>query len=116
VLFGDFLLPLDMLSGVVRAYAERGVRGHLVQIVDPAEEALPFSGRVRFEGLENEGEALFGRVENVREAYRAAVAAHRQGLSSLAMSADWTFAVHHTDQPPEPSLLALFMALSANGR
>ncbi len=88
----------------------------LVQLVDPAEEALPFSGRVRFEGLEGEGEALFGRVESVREAYGAAIAAHRQGLSALAMSVDWTLAVHHTDQPPEPSLMALFMALSANGR
>ena len=116
VLFGDFLLPLDTVAGTVRGYAERGIRGHLVQLVDPAEEALPFSGRVRFEGLEDEGEALFGRVESVREAYGAAIAAHRQGLSALAMSVDWTFAVHHTDQPPEPSLLALFMALSANGR
>jgi uncharacterized protein (DUF58 family) len=115
VLFGDFLLPLDTIAGIVCGHAQRGVRGHLVQLVDPAEEALPFSGRVRFEGLENEGEALFGRVESVREAYRAAVTAHRQGLSALAGSVDWTFAVHHTDQPPEPPLLALFMALSASG-
>lgn len=116
VLFGDFLVPLDSLAAPIRGYAERGVRGHLVQLVDPAEEALPFSGRVRFEGLENEGEALFGRVESVREAYAAAIAAHRRGLGTLASSFGWTFAVHHTDQPPEPALLALFAALSSSRR
>ncbi|HSO42555.1 MAG TPA: DUF58 domain-containing protein [Rhodospirillales bacterium] len=116
VLFSDFLLPLDTLAGTIRHYAQRGVRGHLVQLIDPAEEILPFSGRVRFEGLENEGEVLFGRVESVREAYVGAIAAHRRGLSALAASVDWTFAVHHTDQPPEPALLALFAALSTGGR
>lgn len=116
VLFGDFLLPLDALAAPIRSHAERGVRGHLVQLVDPAEEVLPFSGRVRFEGLENEGEVLFGRVESVREAYGAAIAAHRRGLRALAASVGWTFAAHHTDQPPEPALLALFAALSADRR
>ncbi len=116
VLFSDFLLPLDELAATVRGYAQRGIRGHLVQLADPAEEVLPFSGRVRFEGCENEGEVLFGRAESVREAYGAAIAAHRRGLSALAGSVDWTLAVHHTDQPPEPALLALFAALSSNGR
>lgn len=116
VLFSDFLLPLDDLAAAVRGYAQRGVRGHLVQLVDPAEEVLPFAGRVRFEGCENEGEILFGRVETVREAYANAVAAHRRGLGALAASVDWTFAVHHTDQPAEPALLGLFTALSTSGR
>jgi uncharacterized protein (DUF58 family) len=116
VLFSDFLLPLDQLAGTIRGYAQQGIRGHLVQLVDPAEEALPFSGRVRFEGCENEGEALFGRVESIREPFAAAVAAHRRGLSALAGGVDWTFAVHHTDQPPEPALLALFVALSNGTR
>jgi uncharacterized protein (DUF58 family) len=116
VMFSDFLLPLDDLAAAVRGYAQRGVRGHLVQLVDPAEEALPFAGRIRFEGCENEGEILFGRVETIREAYANAVAAHRRGLGALAGSVDWTFAVHHTDQPPEPALLALFAALSTSER
>ncbi|MBL8659080.1 MAG: DUF58 domain-containing protein [Rhodospirillales bacterium] len=116
VLFADFLLPLDEIAAVVGAYARRGVRGHLLQILDPAEETLPFSGRIRFEGCENEGEALFGRAESVREAYRAAIAGHRRGLAALAADYGWTFAVHHTDQPPEPALLGLFTAMSATPR
>ena len=112
VLFADFLLPLETLAAVIGAYARRGIRGHLLQILDPAEETLPFSGRIQFEGCEEEGEALFGRTESVQQAYRAAMAGHRRGLAALAAGFQWTFAVHHTDQPPEPALLAIFTALS----
>lgn len=116
VMLADFLLPLETLAGIVGAYAGRGIRGHLLQILDPAEETLPFSGRIRFEGCENEGEVLFGRAERVREAYCAAITSHRRGLTALAAAFDWTFAVHHTDQPPEPALLGIFTALSASRR
>ncbi len=112
VLFGDFLSPLEDIQGVVTHYAGRGIRGHLVQILDPAEETLPFAGRVRFEGVENDGEVLIRRVEDVRETYRGAMAAHRAELNTLARAAGWTLAVDHTDRPPQSALLALYLALS----
>ena len=112
VMFGDFLTPLEDVKQVIDGFAGRGVRGHLVQIVDPAEETMPFSGRVLFEGLEGEGSILFGRAESVRDAYRAAIAAHRAGLAALVRAAGWTLMTHHTDQPPQPPLMALFLALS----
>jgi uncharacterized protein (DUF58 family) len=116
VLLGDFLASLEDIAAVLRAYAQRGIRGHLMQITDPAEETLPFSGRVRLEGCEHDGEALIGRVESVRAAYGAAFEGHRQGLAALSGSVDWTFAVHRTDQPAEPALLALYTALSTPRR
>jgi uncharacterized protein (DUF58 family) len=88
------------------------VAGHIVQVLDPAEETLPFRGRVRFEGMEGEGDALFGRVEMVRDDYAALMQAHRTALSDLARSHDWSFATHHTDHPPEAALLALHQYLS----
>jgi uncharacterized protein (DUF58 family) len=112
VLFGDFLSPLEEVSRAVTDFARRGVRGHLLQILDPAEETLPFSGRVMFAGSENEGEVLFGRVEAVREDYRAAFARHQAGLRDLARGAGWTALSHRTDQPPEAALLALYFALA----
>lgn len=117
VIFGDFLLPLEEVQARLASFAARGIRGHLVQVVDPAEENLPFSGRVLFEGVEGEGKILFGRTESVRDDYHAAVTAHRLGLQDLARTAGWTLLTHHTDQSPQPPLMALFMALSeAAGR
>ncbi len=116
VLFGDFLAPLAEIKPIVSAYASGGVRGHLVQVVDPVEETLPFTGRIRFEGMENDGELLVGRVETVRTDYVNAVAAHMQGLKELATSAGWGHIVHHTHRPPHTALLLLFLALSGARR
>ncbi|OHC76093.1 MAG: hypothetical protein A3G18_05580 [Rhodospirillales bacterium RIFCSPLOWO2_12_FULL_58_28] len=116
VLIGDFLSPLEEVEAAVSAFAARGVRGHLMQILDPAEETLPFSGRVRFQGMEGEQSVLIPRVESVREDYRRVFAGHHDGLAALARSLGWSFAVHHTDRPPETALLALFMALSVSVR
>ncbi len=116
VVIGDFLSPLEDVKSAVGAFASRGVRGHMVQVLDPAEETLPFSGRVRFEGLENEGDVLVGRAEAIREDYRATMASHRRGLAALARSAGWTFAAHHTDRSPATALLALFLVLSQTAK
>ena len=88
------------------------MRGHLLQVLDAAEETLPYRGRIRFEGLEGEEAALIGRVEMVRGDYMELMRAHRQALADLARSVGWTFAVHRTDQPPQTALLALYGALS----
>jgi uncharacterized protein (DUF58 family) len=88
------------------------VRGHLLQILDPAEETLPFSGRVMFAGSENEGEVLFGRVESVRENYRSAFDRHQAGLREVTKEVGWTMTSHRTDKPPEAALLALYFALA----
>ena len=115
VLAGDFLAPLEDIGAVIGAYAARGVRGHLLQILDPAEESLPFGGRVEFEGPENEGRVMIGNVEGVRDDYQTAMAAHHRGLVALARQSGWTLATHRTDRPPETSLLSLFLALAEPG-
>ncbi len=112
VMFSDLLSPPAELEAVVRAYAARGVRGHLVQIVDPAEETLPFKGRVRFEGMEHDGAILIGRVEAVRADYVAAMENHRKAIADLARAVGWSFARHRTDHPPQTALLALYEVLS----
>ncbi len=112
VLFGDFLAPLEDIEAVVRRFAEGGVRGHIQQILDPAEERLPFEGRINFEGLEGESPWLLSRVEAVRGAYQRRMEAQRAGLRDIVRAARWTFDHHHCDRPPEAALLALYMLLS----
>jgi uncharacterized protein (DUF58 family) len=113
VLFGDFLAALPDIAALVARFAHRGLSGHMLQILDPAEEAFPFSGRVRFEGLEGEASMLMSRAEIVREAYIEKLAGHRAGLAAIARAARWSFGIHRTDQPPQMALLGLFNALAA---
>ena len=84
VLFGDFLGPLAQTDAAIARLAGGGARGQIVQIADPAEENLPYAGRTRFEGLENEGDMLVARVEAVRDDYRAVYADHVAGLRAIA--------------------------------
>jgi uncharacterized protein (DUF58 family) len=113
VLFGDFLSPLERVRETLGRLAAIPAGGHLVQILDPAEAALPFRGRVRFVGVEQDGETLVPRAESVRDVYAQRLAAHQAGLAAFAAAAGFTFGVHHTDHPPEAALLGLYTALAA---
>lgn len=112
VLISDWLDPLDQIEKVVRHYAGGGVRGHLVQVLDPAEEDLPFAGHVKFEGLESEGQHTIRRVEGVRAAYGARLAAQKEGLQRLTRATDWTVHLHRTDRSPQTVLLSLYLAMA----
>jgi len=112
VIIGDLLAPLEEIHALVGRFAATGLRGHLLQVLDPAEEALPFVGRVRFEGMEREKSLLISRVENVREQYWARLAQHREGLAAIARATGWSFGMHRTDRPPHSALLALYGALA----
>lgn len=112
VLIGDFLSPLPEIERSLAGFAEAGVHGHLLQLLDPAEETLPFLGRIRFEGLEAEGELLLGRVEMVRDQYRERFEAHCQGLADLARAIGWNATRIATDRPPQAALLALHRHLT----
>lgn len=116
VLIGDFLSPLEQIEPVLRAIAGRGVRGYLMQVLDPAEETLPFAGRTRFEGLQDDGEALIPRVESVRGDYERILAAHVAGLAAICRSVDWLFMTHRTDHPAQAALMALYLALATKLR
>ena len=109
VLFSDFLTPLDQTNAALRSM---DCSGHLVMVLDPAEESLPFTGKIRFAGLEGEGETLIRRAEDIRPAYAARLAAHRDGLAAIAAAKGWSFTTHRTDHPPQVLLLALHARLS----
>jgi uncharacterized protein (DUF58 family) len=116
VLFGDFLDPLDAVNAAVGRFAAAGLKGHLLQIVDPAEEDLPFDGRVRFAGVEDRDEVVISRVEGVRGDYAERFRRHREGLAAITRAFGWGFGFHRTDRPPHLALLALYGALSADRR
>jgi uncharacterized protein (DUF58 family) len=97
----------------MRAMARRGITGHLVRIVDPAEEDFPYTGRTRFEAMRGKDNALFGRAESVGEAYRARFRAHGEEVADAALHLGWTVTMHRTDHPPLGALVGLHAAIGA---
>jgi uncharacterized protein (DUF58 family) len=111
ILISDFLDPVETIAARLRAIAGSDVSGHLVQVLDPAEETLPYDGRAEFIGPEDGAYWVADRVESLRQRYQARLAAHREALSEVARRLGWTLLVHHTDRPASEPLLALAMRL-----
>jgi uncharacterized protein (DUF58 family) len=112
VLISDFLEPLEELKTKFTTMASANLRGHLLMIADPAEETLPYDGRVEFLGLDQPHKYLAPKVQDLRSRYIAAYQAHRDGVRLLAKSLGWSFTLHHTDASPVQSLLPLHMLIS----
>jgi uncharacterized protein (DUF58 family) len=112
LLFSDFLEPVEETAARIEAIAGQGVRGHLVQILDPAEETLPYEGRTEFTASEGRDRVIAGRAENLRERYHERLTAHRNALAAEARRLHWSFLVHHTDRPAEEVVLAIHIRLA----
>lgn len=112
ILIGDFLAPPESILRAARALAERGVRGFMLQVLDPAEVAMPFEGRRRFLGMEDEGDLLVGRAESLRLGYLKRLAELQDELATFARHADWYFSIHSTEGPAQPALLGLYAAIA----
>ncbi|HVZ07777.1 MAG TPA: DUF58 domain-containing protein [Rhodopila sp.] len=112
VLFSDFLSPLEAIQATLGRFAAAPVTGHLLQVLDPAEAVLPYQGRIRFRGVEKDGDTLIPRVESVRDTYARRLHAQQAEIARLCGAVGFSFSVHHTDQAPETALLALYEALA----
>lgn len=116
VLFSDFLEPVDSIGERLKALASSGVSGHLVQVLDPAEETLPYAGRTEFVGLEDDARWIADRAESLRGAYSQALRLHRAAIENIASRLGWSFLVHHTDRPAAEALLTMIMRLGSGGQ
>lgn len=116
VLISDFLAPIEDITASLTDLMHRGLVGHLVQVLDPAEETLPFTGRVRFIGLEREGATVIDRTEDARSQYVAKLADHREQLKALSAKTGWSFHVHHTDRSPQMTMASLHNAITGYRR
>jgi uncharacterized protein (DUF58 family) len=116
LLFSDFLEPVEETAARLEEIAAQGLRGHLVQILDPAEETLPYAGRTEFSASEGGDRVIAGRAENLRELYQERLNSHRRALAAMATRLSWSFLVHHTDRPAGEVVLALHNRLAGDER
>lgn len=112
ILIGDFLDDAPSIMARLGPLARRGLRGHVVEIADPAEEIFPYNGRTEFTDPETGERLTSGRAESLREAYRNAYLARRENLGQSLRHLGWTFVSHRTDHLASEALVAVHMYLS----
>jgi len=86
----------------------------MVQIIDPAEEAFPYKGRLNVRAPGGTKRFLLGRAETARESYQARLADHNAKISNTAARLGWTLIRHRTNEPATLALNALYQALSGD--
>jgi uncharacterized protein (DUF58 family) len=116
VWLSDFLFDAQAILERMRLLAGAGVTGHLLQILDPSEADYGFTGRIRFEGVEEDVKLLAGRAEALKPEYDRRLAGHQSRIGAEARRLGWTFSVHRTDHAPHTALLALYAAIAAERR
>ena len=113
VVVSDFWSPMTQLRKTFAQLSSTGAHGHTVQIVDPAEETFPYSGRVEFIEPEGAGSVIAGRAEAWKSEYEARVARHRAEIRAETDKLGWSFTIHRTDRPATELMLALHARLGA---
>jgi uncharacterized protein (DUF58 family) len=116
VMLSDLWSPIGEVRGMIAHLSATGAHGHVVQIVDPAEESFPYSGRVEFIEPEGAGTVTAGRAETWRNDYQGLIARHRAAIRAETDMRGWSFAIHRTDRPASELLLVLHARMGSNAQ
>lgn len=111
VFVSDFLGDMGAVEAALTRAADRGVKGALLQVLDPAEEAFPYEGRTRFMSMSGTIEFETQKAGSIRDRYFERLASRKAELSSMAKATGWHYMCHHTDAAPLTGLLWLYNAL-----
>lgn len=111
LLVSDFMGDISGLRGALTRAADRGVRGVLYQVLDPAEEAFPYRGRTIFESMGGSIAHETLKAGELRDRYLARLAERKDELATLCAATGWRHGLHHTNAAAQSALLWLYRAL-----
>jgi uncharacterized protein (DUF58 family) len=107
----DFLGDLGGVETSLARAADRGVRGVLLQVLDPVEEVFPFDGRTVFVSMGGSLAHETQQAGDLKARYLARLAERKARLAELAALSGWLFQTHHTGDPAQVALLWCYRAL-----
>lgn len=113
VFISDFMGDLSGVEQALTKAADRGVRGVICHVLDPTEEAFPFTGRTIFESVGGTISHETLKANDLRGRYLERLAARKAELEALCALTGWRYGLHHTDKPAQAGLLWLYGALDA---
>jgi len=114
VVLSDFWSDVGDIRAMLTGLSASGAHGTVVQIVDPAEETFPYSGRVEFVEPEDGRVITAGRAERWAGDYVARVALHRDQIRAETNMLGWLFSTHTTDRSAAELLLFLHGGMMAS--
>jgi uncharacterized protein (DUF58 family) len=111
VFISDFMGDLDGITLALTKAADRGVRGVLCHLLDPSEEAFPFSGRTIFESVGGTLRHETLKANDLKSRYLERLAERKSELQRLCAVTGWHYGLHHTNASAQSALLWLYSAL-----
>jgi len=111
VFVSDFMGDFEGVKAALTQAADRGVKGALLQVLDPQEEAFPFDGRTIFESMAGSLRHETLKAGDLRDRYLQRLAERKAALADLAHVTGWQYSCHHTNDAPRVALTWLYHAL-----
>ena len=111
VFISDFMGDFNAVQTALTDCADRGIKGALVQILDPQEEAFPFDGRTIFESMTGAMHHETLKAGDLRDRYLQRLSERKAALADLAHQTGWQYHCHHTNDAPRVALTWLYHAL-----
>ncbi|QDY69722.1 DUF58 domain-containing protein [Qingshengfaniella alkalisoli] len=107
----DFLGDIGPIEAAMAEAVDRGMRGTLLQVLDPEEIAFPFRGRTIFESMAGALRYETKQAGALRDRYLSRLAERRARLSDLAKLSGWHYHCHDTKDGAQAALLWVYAAL-----
>ena len=112
VFLSDFLGDVAPVTTALTKAADKGVKGAIVQVLDPIEEAFPFDGRTIFESVGGTIRFESQKARDLKDRYLDRLAERKAELRALSRRlTGWQYEVYHTDTSASAALLWLYQAL-----
>jgi uncharacterized protein (DUF58 family) len=113
VVISDFLGDLAPLQSALAGAADKGLRGVILQVLDPVEEDFPFDGRTIFQSMGGAVSFETQAAGDLRSRYLDRLAARKTELAQMARALGWHLNCHHTQSSALPALLWAHQALGS---
>lgn len=115
IVISDFLGDGEEIISQVAPVAQRGTRGHLIEVSDPTEEIFPYTGRIEFRDPETNARLVAGKASTIAEDYSIAYKNRRTALSDEIRRMGWSYTHHRTDRAASEALASVHGFLSGLG-
>lgn len=116
VFISDFLGEFSEVELALTKAADRGVRGLVLQVLDPGEESFPYQGRTIFESVGGTLRHETLKAGELRARYLDRLAERRDALTRLCRVTGWQLGFHQTIDSAQSALLWLYSALDGGRR